>query len=85
MTCECEYALCTLTRTFAARSSEHWVKYDLTAHCPSGPFPASRYISTCILFCFSFHGCMLNTSVLYSDKSIYNVKHMLWYSKGRSH
>ena len=24
--CECEYALCTLTKTFSVHSSEHWVK-----------------------------------------------------------
>ena len=33
--------------------SSRKISYDLTAHCPSGPFPASRCISTCILFCFS--------------------------------
>ena len=57
MACECEYALRTLAKTFTVHSDEHWVSrkisYDLTAHCPSGPFPASRCISTCILFCFS--------------------------------
>ena len=57
MACECEYALRTLAKTFTVHSNERWVRrkisYDLTAHCPSGHFPASRCISTCILFCFS--------------------------------
>ena len=34
-------------------SSKKKIKNDFTSHCPSGPFPVSRCISTCILFCFS--------------------------------
>ena len=53
MVCECEYALCHSHQNLCC--SLQWtldqveIHPNLTAHCPSGTFPASRYISTCIL------------------------------------
>ena len=53
MVCECEYALCHSHQNLCC--SLQWtldqveIHPNLTSHCPSGTFPASRYISTCIL------------------------------------
>ena len=76
MVCECEYALCHSHQNLCC--SLQWtldqveIHPNLTSHCPSGPFPASRYISTCILL------------YLYNDRWTYNHI-MLWCSKEPSH